>query len=122
MTETKTGYNNNNLLKKYPDEVIASSETEKEFHDLFKEDEILMIFSGQGAKSDSTKTIHVEDPDERYQSAKKYAEEHNAQVYTQVDGDDDGHIHYSKGFRLVNRIDQGLYTVVKVEGLEVDNS
>jgi hypothetical protein len=54
----------------------------------------------------------IEDPNERYQFTMKYAKEHNAEIYTEVDLDN-GEVGYSRGVRFVNRINQGLYVVVK---------
>ena len=48
---------------------------------------------------------------------KKYADEHNCQIYTQVDGDKD--CVYSRGLRFVNRT--GLYEVVRKDGYQIDN-
>jgi|APSaa5957512535_1039671.scaffolds.fasta_scaffold06662_7 hypothetical protein len=108
-------------MESYPDEVLACSDSKSDWDDLWTSDQMLMMFLDDENMSDGEKTTIIEDPNERYKAAKKYVEEHDAQVYTEVDGDD-GEIYYSKGFRFVNRINQGLYTVVKVEGLEIDNS
>ncbi len=109
-------------MKEYPDKVLAYSNEKEVFFDLFKPEEILMQFLGEGAESnDDDKTTYIENHDKRYRAAFDYAEKYDAQVYTEVDGDD-GEIYYSKGFKYCNRINLGLYTVVKVEGLKVNNS
>ena len=108
-------------MKDYPDEILAYHESKKDWDDTWKKDEVLMMFLSDENMSSGEKTIAIEDPDERYRKAKEFAEKNNAQVYTEVDGDD-GYTYYSKGFRFCNRINQGLYTVVKVQGLKVDNS
>ena len=103
-------------MKFYPD-----SFTDEEFDSYFKSGQVLMMFLDDENMSDGNLTTIIEDPNERFKAANKYAIEHNAQVYTEIDLDS-GECGYSKGFRFVNRINHGLYTVVKVEGLEVDNS
>lgn len=54
----------------------------------------------------------IEDPSERIQFTMKYAQEHNAEIYTEVDLDN-GEVGYSRGVRFIGRINQGLYVVVK---------
>jgi len=71
---------------------------------------LLWVIDDEDREEDGTKVI--EDPVERKQFTMKYAKEHNAEVYTEVDLDD-GNIGYSRGFRFVNRINDGLYVVVK---------
>ena len=71
---------------------------------------LLWVIDDGNRENDDTKVI--EDPNERYKFTMKYAKEHNAEVYTEVDLDN-GNVGYSRGFRFVNRINQGLYVVVK---------
>lgn len=47
-----------------------------------------------------------------------FAEKTKGQIYTQVDGDEDRI--YSRGMQFVNRT--GLWEVVKIKGMKVDNS
>jgi len=104
-------------MNSHPDEILAYHDTKPDFDDTFTGNQVLMVFLGGGAEGE--KVTYFEDPNERYQAAKTYAEEHNTKVYT-VDGDY-GEIYYSKGFRFCNIINQGLY-IVKVENLVVNNS
>jgi hypothetical protein len=71
---------------------------------------LLYVVDDENQEDDMIKVI--EDPNERYKFTKKYAEKHNAEVYTEVDLDN-GNVGYSRGFRFANRINQGLYVVVK---------
>ncbi len=117
-------------MTKYPDELLAMADsfadeppTTPELEEFFKPEEILKVFvdSAVGDNMDGYNMEIIDDPTERLDKARKFCAEHNAQAYTEVDGDD-GHIYYSKGFRFCNTINQGLYTIVKRSGCEVDNS
>lgn len=103
-------------MKSYPDSFTCDN-----MDCAFSSKQIIQIFLDDEGMADEFKTTIIEDPNKRYKAALECAKKHNAQVYTEVDLDS-GEIGYSKGFRFCNRINQGLYTVVKVEGLEVDNS
>ena len=102
--------------KSYP-----NSFTIEEFETAFSSDQMLMMFLDDKNMSDGTKTTIIENPTERMKAVKKYAKKHDAQIYTEVDLDT-GEVGYSKGVRICNTYNQGLYAVVKIEGLEVDNS
>lgn len=104
------------IKKSYPD-----SFTIDEFESAFTSDQMLMMFLDDENMSDGTKTTIIENPSERMKAVKEYAKKHNAQIYTEVDLDS-GEVGYSKGVRICNTFNQGLYTVVKIDGLEVDNS
>lgn len=104
------------LIKSYPD-----SFTDEEMDTAFNTEEIIQIFLDDEGMADEFKTTIIEDPNQRYKAALECAKKHDAQIYTEVDLDS-GKCGYSKGVRFCNRINQGLYTVVKVEGLEIDNS
>lgn len=105
-------------LKSYPD-----SFTDDEFDTTFSSDQILMMFLDDENMCNDIdgKLTVIENPSQRMKAVKEYAERHKAQIYTQVDLDT-GKTGYSKGVRICNTFNQGLYTVVKIEGLEVDNS
>lgn len=101
----------------YPD-----SFTYDKFDDYFTESQILMSFlDDPNMVNDENKITIIENPSERMKAVKEYAEKHKAQIYTEVDLDS-GETGYSKGVRICNTFNQGLYAVVKIEGLEVDNS
>ena len=101
----------------YPD-----SFTYDKFDDYFTESQILMSFlDDPNMVNDENKITIIENPSERMKAVKEYAEKHKAQIYTEVDLDS-GETGYSKGVRICNTFNQGLYAVVKIEGLEIDNS
>ena len=96
--------------------------TDEEYDNYFKSDQVLMEFlDDENRIGESDNITIIENPSERMKAVKEYAEKHNAQIYTQVDLDS-GKTGYSKGVRIVNTFNQGLYAVVKIEGLEFDNS
>lgn len=102
--------------KSYPD-----SFTYDEFDTAFSSDQMLMMFLDDEDMTDGEKTTIIENPVERMKAVKEFAKKHKAQIYTEVDLDS-GECGYSKGVRICNTFNQGLYTVVKIEGAEVDNS
>jgi len=105
----------------YPDELLDWGEDDnEEFWDFFSSD-LLMEFRDGFNQDPNPKLTIIEDPEKRYKTVKEFADKHKAQIYTLVDGDD-GEIYMSKGIRFCNRINMGLYAVVKVDGWEVDNS
>ena len=92
---------NGRRIRKYPDELTPSQ--------------------FDGINWDFTKQFGLYDDrsiDEIAKDVYEFAKKTGYQIYTQVDGDKN--IVYSKGLRFVNRI--GLYEVVHVRGLKVDNS
>ncbi len=104
------------IKKSYP-----NSFTIDEFDTAFSSDQMLMMFLDDENMSDGTKTTIIENPSERMKAVKEYAKKHKAQIYTEVDLDTD-ETGYSKGVRICNTFNQGLYAAVKIEGWEVDNS
>ena len=70
---------------------------------------LLWVIDDENQAEDYTKVI--DDPFERKKFTMKYAKEHNAEIYTEVDLENG--VGYSRGVRFVNRINQGLYVVVK---------
>ena len=105
-------------MKSYP-----NSFTTDEFETSFSSEQILMMFlddENMCGDTDGKLTV-IENPSERMKAVKEFAKKHNGQIYTEVDLDT-GKTGYSKGVRICNIYNQGLYTVVKVKGLEIDNS
>ena len=101
----------------YPD-----SFTYDKFDEYFSSHQILMSFlDDPNMVNDMNKITIIENPSDRMKAVKEYAEKHKAQIYTEVDLDS-GETGYSKGVRICNTFNHGLYAVVKIEGLEVDNS
>ena len=108
---------NEKLTKSY-----LGSFTYDKFEEYFSSSELLMQFLDSNAYDEEhPKITIIDDPSKRMEAVKEYAKKHKAQIYTEVDLDS-GETGYSKGVRICNTFNQGLYAVVKIEGLEVDNS
>ena len=95
-------FKNSRRKSKYPDEC--------DWEDVDSLGKILLwVIDDENQAEDYTKVI--DDPFERKKFTMKYAKEHNAEIYTEVDLENG--VGYSRGVRFVNRINQGLYVVVK---------
>lgn len=100
----------------YPNELTID-----DFEDYFGN--YILQYVDEELHSDGLSDIELiaDDPVVRYKHAVDFAKKHDAQIYTYVDLDS-GEIGYSKGVRYANRINQGEYVIVKIPGLEADNS
>ena len=105
------------MIKSYPDS-FPNDDLKK----YFQYEDFLMEFRDKTFGLDHPKLTFIEDFSQRMQAAKEFAQKNNAQIYTQVVLDS-GEAGYSKGVQINEKtLNHGIYTIVKIEGLEVDNS